>query len=539
MSILIDVALRSSAILLAGLGLRAALRRRSAAVRHLVLAGALLAASAVAPLSLSLPSWTVSLPIPAQAPAITTPGHTTTRAAAATLTTPGVDRRRETTDRIPATVLARVWSAGFFALAAVLAIGLLRLARVARHASVVNDDRWRRAAEAVSREYGLRRPIVLLQTDVPDVLATCGVFRPRVLLPSHAPGWPAERIHVVLCHELAHIRRLDWAVQIGAEVVRAVLWFNPLVWIACTCLRRDSEQACDDLVLGRGVAARDYATHLLNLARQCRRSPSVPLPALPMARRSTLERRISDMLNPRLDRRPASIRTLAIAGPLLVAVLLPTATLRARQTGPATLSGTVYDVTGAVMPGVAITLEDATQMKYTATTDVTGRFGFSNVQPGQYTLEASLAAFRTMRQEFELRAARDWDRAITLQVGTLRESITVSAPRAASPAASAKPAQPARVGGTIRAPLKTLDVRPVYPASMRDAGREGVVPLEATIGVEGTVTSVRVLSAQVHPDFAIAAVDAVRQWRFTPTLLNGSPVDVVLTVSVAFTLSDR
>jgi protein TonB len=74
---------------------------------------------------------------------------------------------------------------------------------------------------------------------------------------------------------------------------------------------------------------------------------------------------------------------------------------------------------------------------------------------------------------------------------------------------------------------------------MRDAGREGVVPVEAMIGVDGTVTSVRVLSADVHPDFAVAAVDAVRQWRFTPTLLNGSPVEGVMTVSVAFTLSDQ
>ena len=56
------------------------------------------------------------------------------------------------------------------------------------------------------------------------------------------------------------------------------------------------------------------------------------------------------------------------------------------------------------------------------------------------------------------------------------------------------------------------------------------------IGRDGVVLSVRVLSAQIHPDFAIAAVDAVRQWRFTPTLLNGSPVEVVMTVSVRFDL---
>ena len=93
-----------------------------------------------------------------------------------------------------------------------------------------------------------------------------------------------------------------------------------------------------------------------------------------------------------------------------------------------------------------------------------------------------------------------------------------------------------RVGGSVRAPRKTLDVKPVFPASMREAGRSGIVPLEAMIGRDGTVTSVRVVSAGAHPDFAVAAVDAVRQWRFTPTLLNGQPVDVVMSVTVRFDL---
>jgi TonB family protein len=55
-----------------------------------------------------------------------------------------------------------------------------------------------------------------------------------------------------------------------------------------------------------------------------------------------------------------------------------------------------------------------------------------------------------------------------------------------------------------------LDVRPIYPKTMREAGREGVVPIEAIIGPDGSVASVRVVSADVHPDFAIAAADAVR-----------------------------
>ena len=148
--------------------------------------------------------------------------------------------------------------------------------------------------------------------------------------------------------------------------------------------------------------------------------------------------------------------------------------------------------------------------------------------------------FRALRQELELRDARDWDRAVTLQVGDVKETIVVRQSRASVPSQAAPGAerQPLRVGGNIRPPRKEVDVHPVYPASMRDAGLTGVVPIEAIIGRDGAVSSVRVLSAQVHPDFAIAAVDAVRQWRFTPTLLNKVPVEVVMTVSVTFDLED-
>lgn len=74
---------------------------------------------------------------------------------------------------------------------------------------------------------------------------------------------------------------------------------------------------------------------------------------------------------------------------------------------------------------------------------------------------------------------------------------------------------------------------------MLAAGLSGVVPVEAVIAQDGTVSSVRVLRAQVHPDFAIAAADAVRQWRFTPTLLNKVPVEVSMTVTIRFDLTTR
>jgi TonB family protein len=220
------------------------------------------------------------------------------------------------------------------------------------------------------------------------------------------------------------------------------------------------------------------------------------------------------------------------------------------------VTGHVYDTSGAVLPQVALTLREASaelrlrngevlegdgSLISQATTDSRGRFEFPPVGPGRYVLTASLAGFRPLRHELALNRAPDWDRAVTLQVGTVQETIVVSdrRPPAAIPESGVAPRTPLRVGGNIRPPLKILDVRPVYPPSMREAGLEGVVPIDAVIGTDGMVTSVRVVSAQVHPAFAIAAVDAVRQWRFTPTLLNGDAVEVVMTVSVEFNLSEK
>ncbi|HVL68193.1 MAG TPA: energy transducer TonB [Vicinamibacterales bacterium] len=97
------------------------------------------------------------------------------------------------------------------------------------------------------------------------------------------------------------------------------------------------------------------------------------------------------------------------------------------------------------------------------------------------------------------------------------------------------PQRPVRPGGHIKAPEKVRHVPPVYPAMAQQARIEGTVVLEATIGTDGRVTGVRVVRSK--PLLDQAAMDAVMQWRFTPTLLNGVPVPVLLTVHVTFTLS--
>jgi protein TonB len=94
--------------------------------------------------------------------------------------------------------------------------------------------------------------------------------------------------------------------------------------------------------------------------------------------------------------------------------------------------------------------------------------------------------------------------------------------------------KPLRVGSTVRAPQKIRDVQPVYPHLALISRTQGVVIIEATIGADGRVINARVLRSANLLDNA--ALEAVRQWEFTPTLLNGVPVPVIMTVTVAFEL---
>ena len=89
-------------------------------------------------------------------------------------------------------------------------------------------------------------------------------------------------------------------------------------------------------------------------------------------------------------------------------------------------------------------------------------------------------------------------------------------------------------GGDIKPPKKIKDVAPVYPAGARAAHVEGFVIIEATIGPDGKVQNARVL--RPAPLLDDAALDAVGQWEYTPTLLNGVPIAIVMTVTITFRL---
>jgi TonB family protein len=534
----VALVLQSSVVLAVALAVASGFRRRSAALRHFVLAAGVAAVIAGAALPRVTPEWQIAVPSGALegATRAATAGSAREGAAASRVAvTENVSPQRAVSTASMARWLTVIWLAGLAAVAGRLLVGLIGLRRVAARATRVHDERLLHVLQALRHELRVTRPVRLLFDDAP--VGTWGAWRPSIVLPAAARGWTDERARAVLAHELAHVQRFDWPVQIAAEALCAALWFNPLAWLVARRLREEGERACDDVALGTGLVDREYATHLFDIARATS-SPALSA-AMPMARPSSLEGRIAAMLNPALDRRvPSRVFRVAAVALLLVAASAAAVRVTAQQAGPAPLQGTVYDSSGAVLPGVEMALVNEQGVKWSTPTDGQGRFEFAPVGAGRYVLEAAVPGFRTLHQDVVLDRDPDWKRNITLQLGELQETIMVTARRPARATPPPASAGVVRVGGNIKVPTKVFNVAPIYPPSMQASGLEGVVKLDVLIATEGTVASVRVANGQVHPAFAAAAAAAVRQWKFTPTLLNGQPVEVEMTASIAFTLTD-
>jgi beta-lactamase regulating signal transducer with metallopeptidase domain len=613
MNLLAEMALKSAAILLLALAATTLLQRYSAALRHAILAAAFACAAAVPALTLWAPEWRVPVPaswlrfesLPPVRFANTSPpvsAAPTSREAPPPSTAP----MRATTSQI----VVGVWLVGALAGLGSTYAGIWRVRRFARGARPVERGAWREHADDIAALYGVRRSVRLLQSTHPTMLVTWGHMQPRVLLPVDAATWSDERIRVVLYHELAHVQRHDWAILIAARVLRALYWFNPLVWIAFRRLRHESERACDDVVILRGVTAPDYASHLLAIARETVLHRGAWSTATAIAHPSTLEGRVRAMLNEGLNRTPLTMRgrwvaaivslvtAFAIAGagvaafaapddarevtspqPSSVAVDVPAApnatielsnatvalgsarvsATRARaeaapavQASPGSLRGVLYDQLGGLLPGAQVhlvhRLDGAT---YNALTDRDGSFLFTALPAGDYELNTSLIGFATVSNLIKVTGGETIERALTLPIGTLEETVSVTGGDRSQPqrrtewgrAGTTRSAPERRtffsggIGGQIKAPSKLVHVSPVFPANAADRG--DVVVLTGRVGIDGFINDLREVTpsptvAASHDAFVTSALDAVSQWEFTPVLLNNVPVEAHITIRVDY-----
>jgi beta-lactamase regulating signal transducer with metallopeptidase domain/protocatechuate 3,4-dioxygenase beta subunit len=357
----LDVAIKATLILAAAGVAALALRRSSAAARHLAWCLGLGAALALPVLSLALPGWSWRvLPAagdeshPARTSAAHSPALRPERTIAASL--PVHEATFDEEDLLGAEPAARhsrpaaanpvvapsgsswrilalswpwvAWLQGALAVLSTPMAGWVALRRWTRQAEPIDDAEWIALLSDLTARLGLSRQITLLRGARAAMPMTWGWFRPVVLLPADADAWDLDRRRDVLLHELAHVKRLDCLAQAIARWACAVCWFHPLAWVAARRMRIERERACDDVVLLAGARASDYAGHLLEIARGLQVPLAAALAAMSMARPSQLEGRLRAILDPARHRGRPDLKTAAIALLSAILILLPLAMLR-------------------------------------------------------------------------------------------------------------------------------------------------------------------------------------------------------------------
>jgi TonB family protein len=533
--------IRSGLILAGAEALRRLIPRSSARSRHLVLLSAFALLLAWPFLSAFLPELSFSVPSRFSGTATVTVRQTFW------LLAPSGTPRQGTN------WILLIWLAGIVLAAIPVLTGYLQVQRVFRRATPLRSEEWTSVLEEACRQFGVRtRPGLFIYSGA-IVPFTFGLWHPRILLPSDALSWNNLRRQTVLLHEVAHIARHDLLWQLLVNCAAALWWFQPLCWLSRSSLRRESERASDALVLASGLRPSDYASQLLEIAQSFTGSSSYCAAAISIARRGELEDRLYAILeaNPR---HTSKLPLAAIASLIVLTLTASAVTINPTSNHPqgghpmkrtvlsgllattglsaATIAGSVFDPGGTAVPNAQASLINPdTSAKQQMTTTPDGKFAFESLPAGSYILRVDKPGFASLYREFNVQADSEVKRGLVLN------TTSSAGKKAAATQERPSDAQAIRVGGEVAQNNLITKVQPVYPASAKANRLQGQVQLEIVISKAGMSEDIRVLASS-GDELTQSALEAVRQWRYRPTLLNGEPVEILTEVIVNYTLSE-
>jgi beta-lactamase regulating signal transducer with metallopeptidase domain len=247
--------------------------------------------------------------------------------------------RPETTSNIPRhaarftwNLIAAVWLTGLAAMVAYRLVLAVRVRRLLSACRGVQSGPALVTLNACRRDLGVTRAIALLVTDRKMTPAVAGLLRPKIIVPTRVLTLDSRELAWLFRHELAHIRRLDTAIQNLWWWARAVHWFNPLIWWAASRAQLEMELACDESVLERAGPSQRirYGQTLLKVAELTIESAPVPASVAFLLRKRVLARRVDTIVNFRC--RP---RIWAVAALFVLLVLAGTGLTDAVRRSPA------------------------------------------------------------------------------------------------------------------------------------------------------------------------------------------------------------
>jgi beta-lactamase regulating signal transducer with metallopeptidase domain len=233
--------------------------------------------------------------------------------------------------QLAGTLLCGVWLVGLTIGAIRSLIGLVRLRRWVRTIVLADSPALAAAVDAAAKSMGLSGKITLYRSNVLPAPVTCGLLRPRIVVPEGIESQlPADQLVAVLKHELAHLRRRDLWIGLMQQFAQIVYWWNPLVHLTNRQLADLREQICDEIAIRDLPQPGDYAATLLRIAEQCSRRAPVPATlGFGASAGRQLERRIRRIVSlPRAA--SVGLTRRAAAGVLAAAVVMSAAVLFAQ-----------------------------------------------------------------------------------------------------------------------------------------------------------------------------------------------------------------
>jgi TonB family protein len=569
MTFLIDFGVKAALALGIAFLIALVLRRASSSIRYAMWTCALAGVLVLPLASWVVPRWNIDR---------SEWRHATTADVEQTPATSVIVVARRTAPALPWPAI--IWIAGAIAMLARVGVGHWRVRSLFGKAEKLRDSRWLELMEQTAASIGYRRALTLKRSTATDVPLSYGLLRATVLLPGESEYWTEERRRIVLAHEMIHARRLDAAWGLVAHCALAVNWFNPLAWLAVRQFRKEQERSCDDAVVAAGTECTVYAAHLVDLAR----SVAIPEPALGMAERFDLEGRVHALLDSSRRRTTASRKVCAVMFTAAMVAIVPLAAVRAQSTSkpqvdepvplknyevsnkevalskpvrrspahehsvaseepqttsPASIGGSVYDPSGAIVPGATVSLKNMKAAnEEQARADAGGKYKVQSIPEGEYLIKVTAPGFATYQKTLSLETGKPEAMDVHLMIGEVKEAVEIAAKRGQAPAPAANTVPRVKVGGMVQAANLISKVNPAYPPDARAEGIEGTVLLRAVISKDGSLLHVIQVSSGVDPRLVSAAMAAVPLWRYQPALLNGEPVEVITTIDVTFRLND-
>ena len=440
-----------------------------------------------------------------------------------------------------------VWMVGVAVLSVRLTHGWRHVVTLRRSTVPLDNGPVVAVLARLAARLGVRRRVALVESTLLDTPTVIGWIKPVVLFPVGAlTGLSPYQLEAVLAHELAHIRRHDYAVNVLQHVVETLLFYHPAVWWVSNRIRVEREHSCDELAVNLCGDRIAYARTLASLEEARQRRVALGVAATD----GDLVGRVRRLLSPTpASARPSAGFAMAVVAIALVSVVLVQG--QSAQPAPVPSPAAVPLPAPAAMLPVDLELPTVVEVSMPiATVDTVPSLPVPSSGVGVVdalpTPDLSLPVLTPGRQS----------PVPGVPIGsTVRESIIIEAtPLDVPPVVEATEIRPgpARVVNTA-VPQRRVYVPPVYPEAARAEGIVGVVylaatinstgdvidvvaghpVLHATISASGTVSDVREVSAPAA-SLIDAAIEAVRQWKYSPALQDGIPVAVRLSVTINF-----